>query len=491
MVLRIIGRLAAVVALAVLTLGTPLATAGAEVEVAVEDGAGSTTGAGQPLCDCETEVPAVDDVTAPPDAEAAIPALDEAPAVDDVTAPPDAEAAIPAPSEPGEVPAVPDVTAPPAPDAMPSQEPISEHAVGATDTLVDEALATPPPEDLSETTLAVEATPLVIDPPAEPIPVPTAPPEAAFAPSAPAATISEVSASAAPFLAPHSEPTAPQAALVLLDAPGNSSPPPYPLRGALGGADADSAMGKVPVRQAEMTGQQRAAGSPVVATEEAMPPAVHDRTAEQPPLRPRHGIAGPTDFEIASGVEQTVTAGIAIMAPRAITTTVSVAVEFGRAGNGWAGAIVFNLWLRRQMRERRMSQRQLAALSGVDHSTISRLINGERVPSLATATKLARALRHVRGEDDAFAYFTRLPEETILPTTRVEMALRADEEINDDDVRSLMVAYLGARARGRRARLPSPSENDDSVLRSARADGGSEAPGGGRSARRGRKDAST
>ena len=221
-----------------------------------------------------------------------------------------------------------------------------------------------------------------------------------------------------------------------------------------------------------------------------MPPPVHDQTAEPPPLRPRHAIAGPTEFEIASGVEQTVTASIAIMAPRALTTTVSVAVEFGRAGNGWAGAIVFNLWLRRQMRERRMSQRQLAALSGVNHSTISRLINGERVPSLATATRLARALGHVRGEDDASAYVTRLPEETIIPTTRVERALRADDEINDDDVRSLMAAYLGARARGRLARLPS-SENDASVLKSASANGGYEAPDVDRSARRGRKDAST
>ncbi len=319
----------------------------------------------------------------------------------------------------------------------------------------------------------------------------TTPTEALPAPSAPAATISEVSASAAPFLAPQSGATAPQAALVLLDAPRTPRHHPISLHGALGGADGDSAVVDVPVRQAETTGQQPSAGSPAVATQNAMPPPVHDQTAEPPPLRPRHVIADPTEFEIASGVEQTVTASIAIMAPRALTTTVSLAVEFGRAGNGWAGAIVFNLWLRRQMRERRMSQRQLAVLSGVNHSTISRLINGERVPSLATATRLARALGHVRGDDDAFTYVTRLPEETVVPTTRVERALRADDEINDDDVRSLMAAYLGARARGRLARLPSPSENDASVLRSASADGGYEAPDVGRSARRRRKDAST
>ena len=93
-------------------------------------------------------------------------------------------------------------------------------------------------------------------------------------------------------------------------------------------------------------------------------------------------------------------------------SSVAVAIEFGRAGGGWAGALVFNLWLRRQLRERPMSQRQLAALSGVDHSTISRLLRHDRTPSLATATKLAGALRHVRGEQgesDTADYFDRNP----------------------------------------------------------------------------------
>lgn len=127
--------------------------------------------------------------------------------------------------------------------------------------------------------------------------------------------------------------------------------------------------------------------------------------------------------------------------------SVAVAIEFGRAGSGWAGAIVFNLWLRRQLRERRMSQRQLAALSGVDHSTISRLLKNDRRPSLATATKLAKALRQVRGETDAAAYFDRIPEETLFPAKRVEMALRADELLDDDDVRRLMSAYHDTRRR--------------------------------------------
>ena len=127
--------------------------------------------------------------------------------------------------------------------------------------------------------------------------------------------------------------------------------------------------------------------------------------------------------------------------------SVAVAIEFGRAGGGWAGAIVFNLWLGRQMRMRRMSQRQLAALSGVDHSTISRLLLHDRRPSLATATKLARALRQVEGETDTADYFERIPEETIFPSRRVEMALRADELLDDEEVLRLMSLYLDARRR--------------------------------------------
>ena len=55
----------------------------------------------------------------------------------------------------------------------------------------------------------------------------------------------------------------------------------------------------------------------------------------------------------------------------------------------------FNSWLRGQLKEKKMSQRQLALQSGVDHSTISRLIKGDRMPSLGTATKLARGLREI------------------------------------------------------------------------------------------------
>jgi transcriptional regulator with XRE-family HTH domain len=138
------------------------------------------------------------------------------------------------------------------------------------------------------------------------------------------------------------------------------------------------------------------------------------------------------------------------VAPAVAHSAVQVAVDFGKSGSGWAATVVFNLWLRRQLRERRMSQRQLAMLSGVDHSTISRLLRGDRAPTLETATKLAHALRQVAQPDEAPIYFDRLAQTTIFPTQRVEAALLGDEELEDVDDRSLMHAYLALRARRRR-----------------------------------------
>ncbi len=113
--------------------------------------------------------------------------------------------------------------------------------------------------------------------------------------------------------------------------------------------------------------------------------------------------------------------------------------------------VSFNSWLRRQLKEKKMSQRQLALQSGVDHSTISRLIKGDRMPSLGTATKLARGLREIRDEVEGPAYFASLGQRTVLPTTRVEYALRGDDVLTEADVRELMQAYIRARTRRLRA----------------------------------------
>ena len=107
----------------------------------------------------------------------------------------------------------------------------------------------------------------------------------------------------------------------------------------------------------------------------------------------------------------------------------------------------FNAWLRGQLKEKKMSQRQLAIQSGVDHSTISRLIKGDRMPSLGTATKLARGLREILDEADGPAYFSSLNSRAVLPTTRVEYALRGDDTLTETDVRELMQTYIGVRTR--------------------------------------------
>ena len=107
----------------------------------------------------------------------------------------------------------------------------------------------------------------------------------------------------------------------------------------------------------------------------------------------------------------------------------------------------FNEWLRAQLKAKKMSQRQLAQQSGVDHSTISRLIRGDRMPSLGTATKLARGLRELREDADTPQYLGLVNAGAANPTARVEYALRADETLNEANVRQVMEYYLAVRMR--------------------------------------------
>jgi transcriptional regulator with XRE-family HTH domain len=105
----------------------------------------------------------------------------------------------------------------------------------------------------------------------------------------------------------------------------------------------------------------------------------------------------------------------------------------------------FNEWLRAQLKVKKMSQRQLAQQSGVDHSTISRLIRGDRMPSLGTATKLARGLRELRDDTDTPQYLRMVSAGATNPTTRVEYALRADDWLTEAQVRQIMEYYLAVR----------------------------------------------
>lgn len=102
----------------------------------------------------------------------------------------------------------------------------------------------------------------------------------------------------------------------------------------------------------------------------------------------------------------------------------------------------FNEWLRTELKARGMPQRQLARKSGVDHSTISRLLQQDRTPSLKTATKLARALGH---QGDTSQYVASVTTTTLHPIARVEYALCADALLGATEVRRVMQYYLATR----------------------------------------------
>ena len=117
-----------------------------------------------------------------------------------------------------------------------------------------------------------------------------------------------------------------------------------------------------------------------------------------------------------------------------------------------------------------MSQRQLALQSGVDHSTISRLIKGDRMPSLGTATKLARGLREIREQSDGPSDFASLSNRQMLPTARVEYALRGDDVLSEADVRELMQTYVALRSqriREANGNGHAPTEPGDRLSRGA------------------------
>lgn len=60
--------------------------------------------------------------------------------------------------------------------------------------------------------------------------------------------------------------------------------------------------------------------------------------------------------------------------------------------DGYQALADFRGWLTRALADSHWSQRELGARSGVDHSTISRLLRGDREPTLATALKIVEVL---------------------------------------------------------------------------------------------------
>lgn len=106
----------------------------------------------------------------------------------------------------------------------------------------------------------------------------------------------------------------------------------------------------------------------------------------------------------------------------------------------------FAAWLALQLRMRRLSHEQLARRSGVHRSTITRLVSGERRPTLETARRLALVLGAGSASDpvSAATYFGVIGTDTD-PIARVERALRGDQQLTDADLRRVMHLYLRAR----------------------------------------------
>jgi transcriptional regulator with XRE-family HTH domain len=132
------------------------------------------------------------------------------------------------------------------------------------------------------------------------------------------------------------------------------------------------------------------------------------------------------------------------------------------------GGRTFSHWLSVHLKARKLTQRQLARKSGVNHSTISRLMRGEHDPSLRTANLLARSLgmadrldgldREGRGSTDS-------------PVARVEHALRLDDHLTELHTRHIMSVYLTTRLRLLRiastASVSAPSAQEAFVVRGA------------------------
>ena len=100
----------------------------------------------------------------------------------------------------------------------------------------------------------------------------------------------------------------------------------------------------------------------------------------------------------------------------------------------------FSEWLETQLRARRMSLRQLADRSGVNVSTVSRILHGKRRPSLRTAMLLSRALEPAQAAERPDLPI-RLARGEVDAVTTVERALRADPHLSDPAVHRLMILY--------------------------------------------------
>ncbi len=92
------------------------------------------------------------------------------------------------------------------------------------------------------------------------------------------------------------------------------------------------------------------------------------------------------------------------------------------------------------------------------------------MPSLGTATKLARGLRELGENDDGPQYLGLIGGGVQNPTARVEYALRADEALSEAQVRQVMEYYLAVRMRRVGPAFGQGSQNHLQSVESGRAD---------------------
>jgi transcriptional regulator with XRE-family HTH domain len=96
--------------------------------------------------------------------------------------------------------------------------------------------------------------------------------------------------------------------------------------------------------------------------------------------------------------------------------------------------------IREQLRIRRWSVRHLARRSGVDHSTISRILGGERMPSITTVRKVAAAF------DSSDAAWQHSPALRPQEVRAVVEALGADPALDAASLSDVVRLYLRLRA---------------------------------------------
>lgn len=125
------------------------------------------------------------------------------------------------------------------------------------------------------------------------------------------------------------------------------------------------------------------------------------------------------------------------------------------------GVLDFSEWLRTQLKLRRMSQRHLAWKSGVDRTTISRIISGGRTPSLETAVRLMRALREKFDGIGLRPYFRREGQAADHAMARARTASRRELMAA---ARDEAAALRDARAELAEARIISSGEPSDRKL---------------------------